>query len=141
MSMTNDTTPPEPESAQTKKTRLEIAREKAAQATALLEKLEAQARKRAAKNGRKLDERRKILIGAGVLNDVKKGRMKYEDMQRWLDPYLIRAAERALFDLPPLTPTPAPAEAQSTGSAASQEQPPAIPASIGENAPQAQSGV
>lgn len=137
--MTNDTTPPEPESAQTKKTRLEIAREKAAQATAVLEKLEAQARKRAAKNGRKLDERRKILIGAGVLNDVKKGRMKYEDMQRWLNPYLTRAAERALFDLPPLAASPAPAQAQSGN--VDQKQPPALPASSGANAPAPQSGV
>jgi hypothetical protein len=139
--MTNPTTPPEPESAQAKKTRLEIARRKAAEANALLQKLEALAKTRESKNGRKLDTRRKVLLGAYLLAKIKKDDDEKGRVLEGLDKYLTRPAERSLFDLPALAGSPAPTEAQSSGSAAVQEQAPGVSADSGENAPPAQSWV
>lgn len=132
--MANHTTPPAPESTPAKKTKLEIAREKAAKAAALLQKLEAQARTKQAGQQRRLDTRRKVMLGAYLAAKMQKDDELKAQTLAGLDKYLTRPAERSLFDLPPITPTPAPAEVQSAG--------PAVPAGTGENAPpQAQSGV
>lgn len=128
--MTNETIPQEPESVRAKKSRLEIARKKALEANALLEKLEAQARERASENGRKLDDRRKILLGAYLLRRMRRDEDEKARVLAGLDKYLHRASERALFGLPPLAPKPEPVV---------QEQAPALSAGTGENAPQAQS--
>lgn len=138
--MTNDTTPQKPEPGPAKKTKLEIAREKAARAAALLQKLEAQARARQAGQERKLDNRRKVLLGAYLLSKIKKDDELKAQTLAGLDKFLTRPAERALFDLPPLAPKPAEAQVQSTGPIV-QEQAPALSASTGENAPLAESGV
>ena len=145
--MTNAPPPQNPKPVEPKppkKSRLEIAREKAAHANELLQKLEAQARARESGQQRTQDNRRKVLLGAYLLAKIKKDDDEKARVWAGLDKFLTRPAERALFDLPPLaptpTPTPAEAEAQSTGSVA-QEQAPGVSADSGENAPPAQSGV
>lgn len=138
--MTNHTTPPAPESTPAKKTKLEIAREKAAKAAALLQKLEAQARAKQAGQERKLDTRRKVLLGAYLATKIQKDDDLRMQTLAGLDKYLTRPAERALFDLPPLAPKPAEAQVQSTGPIV-QEQAPALSAGSGEHMPQAQSVV
>jgi hypothetical protein len=126
--MPNSTPPKEPEPAlarPVKKSRLEIAREKAAQANALLQKLEAQARARESGQERKLDTRRKVLLGAYLLTRIQKDPEMKVQVLAGLDKYLGRDAERALFALPPLPksePVPEPAEE------VLQEKPPAEPA-------------
>lgn len=93
-----------PEEADEEIKRLEV---ELKQAKARKQKIDAERKKAEQELNRKNDERQKILIGACVLNDLKLGRMKSEDMLRWLNPYLTRPADRALFDLPPTSPSPA----------------------------------
>lgn len=60
------------------------------------------ARKRAvdALRERKAETRRKILVGGVVLAKVQQGEIDKEQFRGWLDQALIRADDRALFDLP-----------------------------------------
>ncbi len=62
------------------------------------------ARKRAleTQRERKLETRRKILLGALVLSKLEAGQMDARQLREWLDQALNRAEDRALFDLPPL---------------------------------------
>jgi hypothetical protein len=62
------------------------------------------ARKRAleAQRERKLDTRRKILLGALVISKLEAGQMDAQQWREWLNQALTRAEDRALFDLPPL---------------------------------------
>jgi hypothetical protein len=62
------------------------------------------ARKRAldARRERKLETRRRILVGALVMSKVKEGQMDPNQLHAWLDQALIRADDRALFRLPAL---------------------------------------
>lgn len=103
--MTTATTPttqePTAPTPAPKKTRLEIAKQKAAQANALLEKLEARARARESSQQRKLDTRRKVLLGSYLLSKIKQDEELKTEVLSGLDQYLTRDAERALFDLPP----------------------------------------
>lgn len=100
-----DTAPPAvPLAAALPKSKLEIARHKAAQANALLQKLEAQARSRMHGENRKLDTRRKVLLGAYTLGKMQKDDEFRERTTVELNAYLFRDADRALFDLPPLPP-------------------------------------
>ncbi len=62
--------------------------------------IEARKRSLAAKNERSKDVRRKILVGAIVLEKVKTGEISREDLHRWIEPKISRADDRALFDLP-----------------------------------------
>jgi hypothetical protein len=64
----------------------------------------AEARKRAllSRRARKDDTRRKILAGAIVLTKVNQGELDPKLFRSWLDQGLIRADDRALFDLPAL---------------------------------------
>ena len=62
--------------------------------------IDARKRSLAARNERGKDLRRKILVGAIVLEKVKAGEISQEDLRRWIDPKLTRADDRALFDLP-----------------------------------------
>ena len=125
--MTNLTPSNEPEPTQArpvKKSRLEIAREKAAQANALLQKLEAQARARESGQERKLDTRRKVLLGAYLLTRIQKDPEMKVQVLADLDKYLGRDAERALFDLPPLPKSePVPVPVPATAGEALQENP------------------
>lgn len=102
-----DTAPPTaPLAAAPPKSKLEIARHKAAQANALLQKLEAQARSRMHGENRKLDTRRKVLLGAYTLSRMQKSDEFREQTTGALGAFLVRDADRALFDLPPLPPRP-----------------------------------
>jgi hypothetical protein len=60
------------------------------------------ARKRAitATRERKADTRRKILVGALVLEKIQQGEMDKEKLMAWLNEALSRASDRLLFDLP-----------------------------------------
>ena len=111
--MTNNAVPQEPNATPQQKSKLEIARQKAAQANALLQKLEAQARSKAVGENRKLNTRRKVLLGAFMLGKIQKDDEFKKQIVREIDKYLVRDAERALFDLPPL-PRTAPATATTT---------------------------
>lgn len=51
---------------------------------------------------RKADNRKKILIGAMMLNKVEQNRYSYEALMRDMDSFLSRDNERALFNLKPL---------------------------------------
>ncbi len=62
--------------------------------------IETRKRSLAVKNERGKDLRRKILVGAIVLEKVKAGEIPKEDLRRWIDPKISRADDRALFDLP-----------------------------------------
>ena len=50
---------------------------------------------------RKRDTRRKILLGALVMNLMDSGELSREKMMEELDAYLTKDIDRALFDLPP----------------------------------------
>lgn len=63
---------------------------------------------------RKLDIRRKVLLGAYLLGKIQKDNEFKKQTVAEMDKYLVRDAERALFDLPPLPPTPAPATPELT---------------------------
>jgi len=71
--------------------------------------IDARKRSLAAKNERGKDLRRKILVGAIVLEKVKAGEIPKEDLSRWIEPKITRADDRALFDLPPKAAEGAPA--------------------------------
>jgi large subunit ribosomal protein L7/L12 len=55
-----------------------------------------------AQRERKTETRRKMLVGALIMQKVKEGQMDAQLLRSWLDQTLTRAEERALFDLPPL---------------------------------------
>lgn len=55
---------------------------------------------------RKLDVRRKILLGGIVLAKLEDRQLDAAQVRAWLDAALTRAADRRLFDLPPLEPAP-----------------------------------
>jgi hypothetical protein len=60
------------------------------------------ARKRAieAQRERKLETRRRILVGALIMNKAKEGAIEPSQLRAWLDEALTRADDRALFNLP-----------------------------------------
>ena len=62
--------------------------------------IDARKRSLAARNERGKDLRRKILVGAIVLEKVKAGEIPTADLHRWIEPKITRAEDRALFDLP-----------------------------------------
>lgn len=136
--MTTETAPQKPEATPAtppKKSRLEIARQKAEQANALLQKLEAQAKTKQAGQERKLDTRRKVLLGAYLMTRIKGDDELKGQVLAGLDKYLWRDAERALFSLPPL-PSPA-----ATAGEVLQGQAPAAAADAVDTAPTPQTGV
>jgi conjugal transfer/entry exclusion protein len=53
-----------------------------------------------AQRERKLETRRKMLVGAVVLTKVARGEIDDAQFREWLDESLTRAADRALFSLP-----------------------------------------
>ena len=82
-------------------TQLEKLKLKEAQIKARIQNLEAGEKTRE----RKKDARRKILLGALLLERLKKGDPVAERFQAELDGYLTRDHDRALFELPPLLKT------------------------------------
>lgn len=90
------------------RSRLDVARDRAAKAVALLQQLEAQAQAKSAKEQRQLDTRRKILLGSYLLSKIERDPDYKKSVLADLDRYLVRTAERALFDLLPIVePVPA----------------------------------
>ena len=69
------------------------------QEKALNQKIRARARYAAKKQERKEDTRRKILTGAMIENRIEKGQIEQERVTGWLDLYLTRDDDRALFGL------------------------------------------
>lgn len=67
-----------------------------------------EARKVAAliKSSRAEDTRRKILVGAAILNKVARGEWPEEKLLALIEPSLTRDDDRLLFKLPPLATTP-----------------------------------
>lgn len=68
------------------------------------QKAKAERRLKAAlqKRERANDTRRKILIGAMVMEQIKRGEIAPESIRNTLNPFLKRNADRELFGLPPL---------------------------------------
>jgi hypothetical protein len=64
-------------------------------------RLEARKRTLASRRARKDDTRRKILAGAILLEKVEQGVIDPATFTGWLDDALMRADDRALFELPP----------------------------------------
>lgn len=67
-------------------------------------KAERRARAAAKKQERAKDTRRKILLGAMLLEKIKRGETSPERIRAAIDPFLRRNADRELFGLPPITP-------------------------------------
>jgi hypothetical protein len=57
-------------------------------------------RSRDSRQQRRDDTRRKILVGAIVLDKVEQGEIRRAQLMGWLDGELTRADDRALFELP-----------------------------------------
>jgi hypothetical protein len=70
------------------------------------QRIDARKRAIAADAQRKADTRRKILLGTLVLEKLQQGEMDQSQITAWLDGALRRAADRALFDLPPVSDVP-----------------------------------
>lgn len=54
------------------------------------------------KQERTKDTRRKILLGAMLLEKIKRGEIDHDRIRNDLDPFLRRNTDRELFGLPPL---------------------------------------
>jgi hypothetical protein len=70
--------------------------EKVARARAELQR----ARAREQQQKRKDDTRRKVLIGAMTLHQIREDEFKYRELVNQLDEYLTHDRDRRLFDLP-----------------------------------------
>jgi hypothetical protein len=64
------------------------------------QRIDARKRAIAADRERKAETRRRILVGALVLEKVQQGEMDKNKLTAWLDEALTRPADRLLFDLP-----------------------------------------
>jgi hypothetical protein len=85
--------------------RIKAQEEKLKQLKALKQKQEAQKRAAEAKRTRTEDTRRKVLIGAMMLEHMAKNDATKESVMGKLNAFLTRADDRALFDLPPASQT------------------------------------
>lgn len=88
--------------------KIEVLKKKQAQLAARIQTLEAGQKTRE----RKKDVRRKILLGALVLERLGQGDARAESLKAELGQYLRRENDRALFGLPPL---PKEGEGKATG--------------------------
>ncbi|MCK4608206.1 MAG: mobilization protein [Gammaproteobacteria bacterium] len=79
------------------KERLEKLKQQKDALTARIQKIES----RAQAKERKLDTRKKILVGSYYLNEAAKNNSMAE-LKQLMDQYLTRNSDRALFDLPEL---------------------------------------
>jgi len=76
--------------------------ERLAQLKLRQQRVEARKRARDAERERKVETRRKFVVGSVVLDRVRSGELDAEQLRAWLDGALRRREDRALFDLPPL---------------------------------------
>ena len=67
------------------------------------ERLDLRKKAMQAQRERKLETRRRILVGGVVLAKLERGEIPQETLRSWLDSALLRTDERALFDLPERT--------------------------------------
>lgn len=81
--------------------RIKAQEEKLKQLKALKQKQETLKRAAEAKRTRTEDTRRKVLIGAMMLEHMAKNDSTKESVMGKLNAFLTRADDRALFDLPP----------------------------------------
>ena len=77
--------------------RIRKLQEKQARVTAEIQRAKARQRQ----NQRKRDTRRKILLGAMLLDRIERGKVPEKVVMADMDQFLTRDHERALFDLPP----------------------------------------
>lgn len=63
------------------------------------QRVEARRRSIEARRTRKIDTRRKVLVGAVVMARVEQGRFPEAELRAWLDESLTRDDDRALFEL------------------------------------------
>lgn len=99
-----------------KKTRLELARERASKAAALLQKLEALDHARSTGQKKQQETRRKVLIGAYMIEKMGTDESTKSAVMAGLDTWLTRQRDRALFGLEALPDT-APVTTAAPGSA------------------------
>lgn len=82
--------------------KIEAQQEKLRQLKEQKAKAERRARAAIKKQERAKDTRRKILLGAMLLEKIKRGDTDVNQIRADLDPFLKRNADRELFGLPPL---------------------------------------
>ena len=80
--------------------RIKAQEEKLKQLKAQKQQIEARKRAAAAKITRQQDTRRKVLVGAMVLDMMERDDANRQRFMQRLDSYLTRPDDRALFDLP-----------------------------------------
>ena len=73
--------------------------EKLRQLKAREQAVESRRRSLESRRARKVDTRRKILVGAIVLARVERGEISEAELRRWLDAALTRQDDRQLFNL------------------------------------------
>lgn len=78
---------------------IEAAKQRLEELKAKKQKIEAQKRAAEQKRSRKEDTRRKILIGAMILEGINRDEAKKASILADLDKHLVRADDRALFGL------------------------------------------
>jgi large subunit ribosomal protein L7/L12 len=78
--------------------------EKLSQLKLRQQRIDARRRAVQAERERKAETRRRILVGALIRAKAERGEIDPRQLLAWLDQFLTRADDRALFDLPPLTP-------------------------------------
>jgi len=69
------------------------------------QRIDARRRAIAANRERKAETRRKILMGTLVMGKIQRGEIDQRQIMAWLDEALTRMTDRALFDLPPRSPS------------------------------------
>ena len=89
--------------------RIKLLEEKLKQEKAKKQKIEARKRTLESKAQRATDTRRKILVGAFMLDRMAKNEETKTKVLGQLDQYLTRDDDRELFSLPPLPAPPTPA--------------------------------
>lgn len=86
--------------------RVEQAAKKLAELKAAQAKADAREKAKAGKERRKLDNKKKILLGAYMLDRMEREEGFQARVMPRLDKFLVRPAERAIFGLPPLPASP-----------------------------------
>ena len=81
----------------TREERIEVLRQKKAQLEARLSELQ----NAKTKEERKLDAKRKIIIGACIQDRIQRGLVSEAELAEWLNPFVTRQYERELLGLPP----------------------------------------
>lgn len=81
--------------------RIAALEEKLRQLKVRQQRIQAHERAAASKRERAVDTRRKILVGAVVLDQVARGQLKEAQLRPWIDGALVRDDDRRLFELLP----------------------------------------